>query len=66
MPAMVGYRNHWATAAPTKAVRVERLANQRLHLVRNEVSDSLDPGWVLSRWRSTSGPPRHFVVTAFT
>ncbi|GFX45010.1 60S ribosomal protein L6 [Trichonephila clavipes] len=55
MPAMVGYLNHWATAAllqisenliaftPRQPVSsVERLANQRLHLARDEVSDWLD------------------------
>ncbi|GFS56550.1 retrovirus-related Pol polyprotein from transposon 17.6 [Trichonephila clavipes] len=32
----------------SQAFSVERLANQRLHLVRNEVSDSLNPGWFIN------------------
>ncbi|GFV56820.1 hypothetical protein TNCV_3995191 [Trichonephila clavipes] len=30
------------------------------------VSNTITPGWALSRSRLTGGPPRHFEVTAFT
>ncbi|GFU20848.1 hypothetical protein TNCV_5059701 [Trichonephila clavipes] len=52
--------------SPSKDISVSAKFGQKYGFYWNTLRIDVEPGWALSRSRSTGRPPRHFEVTNFT